>query len=473
MKNRLAYLKKLNYKQLRKDIWESIAGTDMDFTQGKIGRAVFLLSVPMVLEMVMESIFAIVDIYFVSKLGPEAIATVGITESLITIVYAIGGGLAVATTALVARRIGEKRPDEASKTAFQAILAGVLVSLLVAIPGMIWSSDLMRLMGGTEEMQNGYSAYTRIMLGSNGIIIVLFIINSIFRSSGDAAMSFRVLALANVINIILCPVLILGIGPFPELGIRGAAYATVIGRSSGVVYQLFLLFRGKRRIRLTVSDIRFQPSIIWQIIKLSFGGIGQSLIATSSWIFLVRIIASFGSMVVAGYTIALRIIFFALMPSGGISNAAATLVGQNLGAGQPERAEKSVWLTSKINFIFMGLLGLVLALFPRFFITLFIQDPAVVEPGIQALRIISYGFALYGMGMVMIQALNGAGDTATPTKVFFVCYGLIEISLAWILAKPVGMGPSGVFLAIVIAETIMTLTAFYLFRRGKWKTKKV
>jgi putative MATE family efflux protein len=473
MKNRLAYLKKLNYKQLRKDIWESIAGTDMDFTQGKIGRAVFLLSVPMVLEMVMESIFAIVDIYFVSKLGPEAIATVGITESLITIVYAIGGGLAVATTALVARRIGEKRPDEASKTAFQAILAGVLVSLLVAIPGMIWSSDLMRLMGGTEEMQNGYSAYTRIMLGSNGIIIVLFIINSIFRSSGDAAMSFRVLALANVINIILCPVLILGIGPFPELGIRGAAYATVIGRSSGVAYQLFLLFRGKRRIRLTVSDIRFQPAIIWQIIKLSFGGIGQSLIATSSWIFLVRIIASFGSMVVAGYTIALRIIFFALMPSGGISNAAATLVGQNLGAGQPERAEKSVWLTSRINFIFMGLLGLVLALFPRFFITLFIQDPAVVEPGIQALRIISYGFALYGMGMVMIQALNGAGDTATPTKVFFVCYGLIEISLAWILAKPVGMGPSGVFLAIVIAETIMTLTAFYLFRRGKWKTKKV
>lgn len=473
MKNRLAYLKKLNYKQLLKDMWESIAGTDMDFTQGRIGRAVFLLSVPMVLEMVMESIFAIVDIYFVSKLGPEAIATVGITESLITIVYAVGGGLAVATTALVARRIGEKRPDEASRTAFQAILAGVFVSLLVAVPGILWSSDLMRLMGGSEEMQNGYSAYTRIMLGSNGIIIVLFIINSIFRSSGDAAMSFRVLVMANLINIVLCPLLILGIGPFPEMGIRGAAWATVIGRSSGVAYQLFLLFRGKRRIRLTRADIRFEPSIIWQIIRLSFGGIGQSLIATSSWIFLVRIVASFGSMVVAGYTIALRIIFFALMPSGGISNAAATLVGQNLGAGQPTRAEKSVWLTSRINFIFMGLLGLILAVFPRFFITLFIQDPSVVEPGVQALRIISYGFALYGMGMVMIQALNGAGDTATPTKVFFVCYGLIEISLAWILAKPVGLGPSGVFIAIVIAETIMTLTAFYLFRRGKWKLKKV
>ncbi|MFH0760881.1 MAG: MATE family efflux transporter [Bacteroidota bacterium] len=473
MKNRLAYLKQLNYKQLRKDLWESIAGTEMDFTQGKIGRAVFLLSVPMVLEMVMESIFAIVDIYFVSKLGPEAIATVGITESLITIVYAVGSGLAVATTALVARRIGEKRPHEASRTAFQAILAGVMVSVLVAVPGVLWSSDLMRLMGGSEEMQNGFSAYTRIMLGSNGIIIVLFIINSIFRSSGDAAMSFRVLVTANLINIIMCPLLILGIGPFPELGIRGAAYATVIGRSSGVVYQLFLLFRGKRRIRLTLADLRFEPHIIWQIIKLSFGGIGQSLIATSSWIFLVRIVASFGSMVVAGYTIALRIIIFALMPSGGISNAAATLVGQNLGAGQPGRAEKSVWLTSRINFIFMGFLGLILAIFPKFFITLFIQDPLVVEPGVQALRIISYGFALYGMGMVMIQALNGAGDTATPTKVFFVCYGLIEISLAWILAKPVGLGPSGVFIAIVIAETVMTLTAFYLFRKGKWKLKKV
>ena len=473
MKNRLAQLKHLNIKQVKKDLWESIAGTEMDFTQGSIGRAVFLLSVPMVLEMVMESIFAIVDIYFVSKLGPDAIATVGITESLMTLVYAIGGGLALATTALVSRRIGEKNPEEASRTAFQAILTGLLVSLLIAVPGILWSSHLMRLMGGSEEMQNGFSVYTRIMLGSNGIVIVLFIINSIFRSSGDAAMSFRVLLLANLINIVLCPVLILGLGPFPELGIRGAAYATVIGRSSGVLYQLFLLFRGKRRITLKPASIRIEPRIILQIVRLSLGGIGQSLIATSSWIFLVRIVASFGSAVVAGYTIALRIIFFALMPSSGISNAAATLVGQNLGANQPERAEKSVWLTSKINFLLMGILGLILAIYSRTLITLFIQDPAVVEPGVHALRIISYGFTMYALGMVLIQALNGAGDTATPTKVFFLCYGVIEIALAWILAKPAGLGPTGVFISILIAETIMTLVSFYLFRKGKWKQTKV
>jgi putative MATE family efflux protein len=463
----------LNFKQLRKDVWESISGTEMDFTAGSMGRAVFLLSVPMVLEMIMESIFAIVDIYFVSKLGSEAVATVGITESLITIVYSIGSGLAMATTALVARRIGEKRPEEASRVAFQAILTGIIASSLIAVPGFLWSSDLLRLMGGSEEMQNGLSSYTRIMLGSNGIIIILFIINSIFRSSGDAAMSLRVLVIANLINMILCPLLIMGIGPFPELGIKGAAIATVIGRSTGVLFQLFILIRGKRRIRITWSDIRFQPATIWQIIKLSLGGIGQSLIATTSWIALVRIIASFGSTVVAGYTIALRIVVFCLLPSWGISNAAATLVGQNLGAGQPERAERSVWLTARINMILMGALGLILILFTGTFIRLFIQDPAVVAPGIQALRIISLGFIFYGVGMVMIQSFNGAGDTATPTKVFFISFWLIEIPLAWILSKPFGMGQSGVFLSIVAAESVMTLIAFYLFRRGKWKLKKV
>ncbi|HBB92264.1 MAG: MATE family efflux transporter [Bacteroidetes bacterium GWF2_49_14] len=463
----------LNFKQLRKDVWESISGTEMDFTAGSMGRAVFLLSIPMVLEMVMESIFAIVDIFFVSKLGSEAIATVGITESLITIVYAIGGGLAMATTALVARRTGEKRPEEASRVAFQAILTGVLVSTLIAVPGFLWSSDLLRLMGGSEEMQGELASYTKIMLGSNGVIIILFIINSVLRSSGDAAMSLRVLITANFINIILDPLLIFGIGPFPELGIKGAAIATLIGRSVGVSYQVFLLFRGKRRIKLTLADIRFEPHTIWQIIKLSLGGIGQSLIATTSWIGLVRIIATFGSSVVAGYTIAIRVIIFALLPSAGISNAAATLVGQNLGADKPERAERSVWLTAKVNLVLMGLLGLVLAIFPEFFIRMFIQDPAVIVPAVQALRIISFGFAFYGLGMVMIQALNGAGDTATPTKVFFICFWLIEIPLAWVLAKPLNTGPPGVFISIVVAETIMTLISFYLFRRGKWKLKKV
>jgi len=463
----------INIKQLRKDVWESISGTEMDFTSGSIGRAVFLLSVPMVLEMVMESIFAIVDIFFVSRLGSEAVATVGITESVITLVYAIGGGLAMATTALVARRIGEKRPKEASKVAFQAILTGLFVSLLIAVPGIIWSSDLLRLMGGSPEMQNGLSGYTRIMLGSNGIIIVLFIINSILRSSGDAAMSLRVLAIANGINIVLDPLLIFGLGPFPEMGIEGAAIATTTGRGFGILYQLFLLFRGKRRIRITRSDLRFEPHTMWQIIRLSLGGIGQSLIATTSWIGLVRIIATFGSNVVAGYTIALRIVLFGLLPSSGFSNAASTLVGQNLGAGQPKRAERSVWITSIMNMIILAVFGLILVLFPGTFIRMFIQDPNVVLPGIQALRIISAGFIFYGLGMVMIQAFNGAGDTATPTSVFFLCYWLIEIPLAWILAKTLKMGQSGVFLSILIAEVLLTTIAWYLFRKGKWKQIRV
>ena len=459
--------------QLRHDLWESVSGTELEFTTGSIGRAVFLLSIPMVLEMVMESIFAIVDIYFVSRLGSEAVATVGITESLVTIVYSIGSGLAMATTALVARRTGEKRPEEASKVAFQAIITGLLVSIVISVPGFLWSADLIRLMGGTLEMQNNLSEYTRITLGFNGIIIVLFIINAVLRSSGDAAMSLRVLLIANVINMILDPLLIFGWGPFPEMGIKGAAVATVTGRGIGILFQVFLLFRGKRRIRLTLNDIRFEPHTIIQIIKLSAGGVGQSLIATTSWVGLVRIIATFGSNVVAGYTIALRIIVFGLLPSWGISNAASTLVGQNLGANQPRRAEQSVWITAKMNMIILSVIGLILVIFPEVFIRLFISDPLVVAPGVEALRIISVGFLFYGLGMVMIQAFNGAGDTVTPTKAFFICFWLIEIPLAWILSKPFGMGQTGVFIAIVVAETAMTIISLLLFRRGKWKLKKV
>ena len=421
----------------------------------------------------MESIFAIVDIFFVSRLGSEAVATVGITESLITLVYAIGGGLATATTALVARRIGEKRPEEASKVAFQAIMTGILVSLLIAIPGLLWSDDLLRLMGGSREMQENLSSYTRIMLGSNGIIIVLFIINSVLRSSGDAAMSLRVLWIANLCNIVLDPLLIFGIGPFPELGIAGAAIATATGRGIGILFQIFILFRGKRRIKLSMKDITFEPHTIWQLINLSLGGIGQSLIATTSWIGVVRIIASFGSNIVAGYTIAIRIVVFALLPCYGISNAAATLVGQNLGAGQPERAERSVWLTGKVNIVVMGILTAILVLFPEPFIRLFITDPAVILPGTQALRILSIGFVFYGLGMVLIQAFNGAGDTLTPTRVYFICFWLIEIPLAFLLAKPAGFNETGVFIAIVVAESIMTVTSLVLFRKGKWKLRKV
>ncbi len=466
-------IKMSRFIQLKADLWESISGTERDFTKGSIKKAVLLLSIPMVLEMVMESIFAVVDIFFVSRLGAEAVATVGLTESIITIVYALAVGLSMATTALVARRIGEKKPKEASKAAFQAIFTGIMMSLFIAIPGIFFSKELLGFMGANEGMQNEYSGYTQIMLGANGIIMMLFIINAIFRSSGDAAISMRVLWIANIINIILDPLLIFGIGPFPELGVMGAAVATTIGRGIAVIYQFFLLFNGKHRIKLGLSDMVIRFSTIKQIIKLSLGGIGQNLIATASWVGLMRIVSSFGSDAVAGYTIGIRIIIFSLLPSWGISNAAATLVGQNLGAEQPDRAEKSVWITGKINAVFLGALGFIFILFPSFFINIFIQDPAVVESGVACLRIISMGFVMYGFGMVMVQSFNGAGDTVTPTIINLISFWIIEIPLAWILAKPLGMEQNGVYWSIIIGETIMTFLAIWLFRKGTWKEKKV
>ncbi len=431
------------------------------------------MSVPMVLAMVMESVFAIVDIYFVSKLGADAVATVGITESFITIVYSLAIGLSMATTALVSRRIGEKNPGAAAKVAFQSIITGVIVSLVIAVPGVLFASDLLALMGGTEQMQNEYSGYTSIMLGANGVIMMLFIINAIFRSSGDAAISMRVLWLANIINIILDPILIFGLGPFPELGVAGAAIATTIGRGIAVIYQFYLLSSGKYRVKVSRQDIIIKARTLAKIIKLSLGGIGQSLIATTSWIGLMKIVASYGSEVVAGYTIGIRVIIFTLLPSWGISNAAATLVGQNLGAKLPERAEQAVWTTARINAVFLGTMGVIFIMAPSFFIRLFIQDAIVVESGAACLRIMSYGFVMYGFGMVMIQSFNGAGDTLTPTKINFVSFWLIEIPLAWFLATKIGMEQNGVYTAIVVAETFMTVVAIILFRRGKWKLKQV
>jgi putative MATE family efflux protein len=468
--NRIIQLK---FKELKHDIWEAVSGTEQDFTEGKLGRAIFLLSIPMVLEMVMESVFAVVDIYFVSRLGADAVATVGITESLVTIVYSLAVGLSMATTALVSRRIGEKNPSAASKAAFQAIVTGIIVSLFIAIPGAILAPDLLRLMGGTEQMQVEYSGYTRIMLGANGIIMMLFIINAIFRSSGDAAISMRVLWIANLINIVLDPILIFGMGPIPAMGVTGAAIATTIGRGLAVGYQFFLLANGKHRVKITVEDMVIRAKTIAKIIRLSLGGIGQNLIATTSWIGLMKIVAEFGSEVVAGYTIGIRVIIFSLLPSWGISNAAATLVGQNLGAGKPERAESSVWTTGKINAIFLGVMGIVFIVAPSFFIRLFIQDQLVVESGAACLRIMSYGFVMYGFGMVMIQSFNGAGDTLTPTKINFISFWVIEIPLAWLLAIKLGFEQNGVYTAIVFAESFMTITAIYLFRKGKWKTREV
>lgn len=461
------------YQKLLSDIKEAVAGTEQDFTRGSLRRAILLLSVPMVLEMMMESIFAIVDIYFVGQISTQAVATVGITESLITLVYAFGIGFSMATTAMVSRRIGEKDPEGASVAAFQSILTGVIVSLFIAIPGILFAPDLLRLMGASEQIYTEMSSYTAIMLGGNVVIMLLFIINAVFRSAGDAAISMRVLLVANGLNIVLDPLLIFGWGPFPELGITGAAIATNIGRGIAVIYQFYLLFNGNKRVKLLAKHIEIHWVTIRKLLKLSLGGIGQYVIATSSWIFLMRIMAEYGDHAVAGYTIAIRVIIFTLLPSWGISNAAATLVGQNLGARLPDRAQQAVWATGKINMVLMGVISLVLFFFPGFFMRIFTHEPEVISNGILCLQVLSIGFLLYGLGMVLVQALNGAGDTFTPTKINFICFWMIEIPLAYVLAKMTGFHEQGVYMSIVISESIMTLIAFWYFRAGKWKLKSV
>ena len=465
--------RKKRLKRLLRDIWESISGTEQDFTSGHLGRAVLLLSVPMVLEMLMESIFAIVDIFFVAKLGPDAVATVGITESLITIVYAMAVGLSMATSALVSRRIGEKKPGKAAEVAFQAIITGIGISVMIAWLGWFHAPKMLTLMGVSAEIASEMSGYTAWMLGGNSVIMMLFIINAVFRSAGDAAISMRVLIVANTLNIVLDPCLIFGLGPFPEMGITGAAIATNIGRGVAVIYQLYLLFGMKHRIKLSRASIIIDFKMIREILRISAGGIMQTLIATSSWIGLFRILSVYGSEVLAGYTIAIRIIIFALMPSWGISNAAATLVGQNLGAGKPDRAEKSVWLTALVNVLLLGSIGTFFVLCPDWFMRMVTNEETVSAFGSSALQVISFGFLAYGIGMVMIQSFNGAGDTSTPTWINFFCFWMLEIPLAYSLAINMGFREYGVFFAILSAETAMTIIAVILFKRGKWKLKKV
>ncbi|OGU12497.1 MAG: MATE family efflux transporter [Ignavibacteria bacterium GWB2_35_12] len=463
----------MNFSELKINFSEAVKGTDRDYTSGSLRKAIILLSIPMVLEMVFESIFAVVDIYFVSKIGANAVAFVGITESMLTIVYSLAWGLSTATSAVVSRRIGEKNTIAASNAAFQAILTGLGLSLFIAIPGFIFASDMLKIMGLSAKIASEYSGYTAIMLGANSVIMLLFVINAVFRSAGDAAVSMKVLWLANIINIILDPCLIFGLGPFPELGIKGAAIATTTGRSVAVVLQIYILFYGNKRVKFKLSDLKPDLKVIKDIIILSLGTVGQNIIATSSWIGLVRIVSAFGSEVVAGYTIAIRIIIFSLLPSWGISNAASTLVGQNLGAKKPERAEESVWVTAKANAILMAVIGFVFVLIPESLVSLLTSDIGVIQKGGEALRIISYGFIAYGPGMVLVHSINGAGDTNTPTKINIFCYWLLEIPLAYLLAMSLNLGEQGVFYAIVISEIAMTVTAGLVFRKGKWKERVV
>lgn len=455
------------------DIKFSLSGTDKDFTKGSIGRAIIVLSIPMVLEMLMESVFAVVDIFFVSKLGADAIATVGITESLMTLIYAIAIGFSMATTAMISRRFGEKNYDKASETAVQAIFVAIVASIPIAILGGLFAPELLTLMGASGQIVTDYSVFTTIMFSTNFVIMLIFVINAVFRGAGDANISMRALWIANGINIILDPLLIFGLWIVPEFGIAGAAIATSIGRGIGVCYQFYKLFDGKTRINLLRKHLVARWDIILSLIKVSLGGIGQFIIATSSWVGLVRIIAEFGSVSLAGYTIAVRILIFSILPSWGMSNAAATLVGQNLGANQPERAEKSTWISAFVNMVFLGIVGIIFYTNAELLIKIFTDEVAIIEIGAKCLRIISYGYLSYAFGMVIIQAFNGAGDTLTPTLINLVCFWLVEIPLAYILAIQLGLAEEGVFYSIVVAETLLGIIGFILFKRGTWKKTKV
>jgi len=452
---------------------EAMAGGEHDFTSGSLPRAVLLLSVPMVLEMSMESVFGVLDAFFVGSLGPDAVAAVGITEALLTVIFAVALGLSMSTTAMVARRVGEGDHDAAAVASVQSIALGVLISVPVAVFALFASDWLLELMGAPAAVARDGSVYAMWILGGSPAIFLLFLINAIFRGAGDPSLAMRSLWLANLVNIVLDPCLIFGLGPFPELGLAGAAIGTTVGRSVGVLYQLRALQKASGRIVVRREHLRLDAPVMLRLLRMSLGGIGQFLIATASWLGLVRILTPFGSAALAGYTIAIRIVVFAILPAWGMSNAAATLVGQNLGAGKPDRAERSVWLTGLLNMLFLGAVAVVFVLFADPLVRIFTRDPAALAFGADCLRLISYGYVFYAWGMVVVQAFNGAGDTTTPTWVNFFCYWLFQIPLAWALARPLGLGPNGVFLAITISESLLAVVGILLFRRGRWKTRVV
>jgi putative MATE family efflux protein len=453
---------------------QSLNGEEQDYTTGSIRKAVILLAIPMMLEMCMESVFAVVDIFFVSHLGKHATSIVGLTESVITIVYSLAIGISMAATAMVARRVGEKNYQDASKAGMQSIFLSIAITLAVSIPGFIYSSDILRLMGAEEEAINTGIGYTNIIMGGSLVIMLLFLINGIFRGAGDAMMAMKSLWLANICNIILCPLLIRGLGPIPAFGVTGAAMATTIGRGIGVCYQLYHLFNGKRLIQFTLKHLAPDVAVIRSIIDIAWPATLQFLIGSGSWIVLASLVVTTGhSDASAGYQIAIRLVMFFILPAWGLSNAAATLVGQNLGALQPQRAEDSVIKTAKYNAIFMAFVSIILLVFAPAIISFFTSDPLVAEHAVLAARIISAGYVFYGIGMVMSNAFNGAGDTKTPTVINLFGFWFFQIPLAWLLSKSFHMGPEGVFIAIPVAETAISIVAYILFKQGKWKLKKV
>ncbi len=464
---------KISIKQFFKYLRIAVSGEEQDFTSGSIRRAVFMLSIPMILEMLMESIFAIVDIFYVSQVSVNAVATIGLTESVITLIYAVAIGLSMAATAIVARRIGEKDKEGASQAAVQVIGLGVVVAAIISIIGILYPKDILELMGGEPDLIAEGFGYTKVLLGGNVTIMLLFLINAIFRGAGDASIAMWALVLSNGLNIILDPMFIFGFGPIPAFGVEGAAIATTIGRGTAVIFQLLVLFYGWSRINVGLKDLVLHVSVMLNLIKVSLGGIGQFLIGTSSWVFLMRIMSEFGSEVLAGYTIAIRVMMFTLMPAWGMSNAAATLVGQNLGAQKPDRAEASVWKTGKYSAIFMGLVSIVYLIFAPQIISWFTNEHAVIENGALCLRIIAAGYVFYGYGMVIINAFNGAGDTKTPTWINFVCFWLFQLPFAYMMALKLDFGPVGVFAAITLAEVLITFIGLLWFKKGSWKSVSV
>jgi len=453
---------------------ESVRGDlHHDFTEGPIGRAILLLAVPMVLEVALESVFAVADIFWVSRLGSDAVAAVGLTESLLTLIYALALGLGIGATAVVARRIGEKNPEEAARAAVQALVLALIVSLVLGTAGALLAPQLLGVMGASPAVIATGRGYATIMLGGEATIIILFVVNAVFRGAGDAAIAMRVLWLANIINIVLGPLLIFGLGPFPELGVTGAAVATTTGRSIGALYAVTRLFRHGSRVPAGWRHFAPDWRTMAQILRLSGSASLQNLIGMASWIGLVRILADYGSAALAGYTIALRLIIFALLPSWGLSNAAATMVGQSLGARKPDRAEASVWRAGRFNAVFLSVVGVVFFAAASLMLRAFTADPTVTEYAVRCLRIVALGFPLYAYGMVLTQSFNGAGDTWTPTWLNFLCFWLFEIPLAWALAEPGGLGPTGVFWAMMAAFSLLAVASAGVFRQGRWKARAV